>query len=196
MISWLWVGMILLSLICGTITGRIDEVSAAVTVGAKEAVILLFGITGMMCLWSGVMELITETGIARCVEKVLAPVLRPLFGKTVARDAKAMQAVGANVTANLLGLSNAATPIGLVAADRIYGLYNRRGSPDAVLMLIVLNATSIQLIPSTIGAVRASYGASAPFDIMPAVWGATAVSVLAALISAKVLRFCFPQIEQ
>lgn len=193
MISWLWVGMLLLSLVFGAATGRMAEVSAAATAGAGEAVTLVLGITGVMCLWSGVMEVVSASGLAAKIERLLRPALRPLFGRRAARDAEAMQQVSANVTANLLGLSNAATPIGLRAAGRLYALSGRRGAPDAVLTLMVLNASSIQLIPSTVAAVRAGYGAAAPFDIMPAVWGASILSVAAALTAARLLRRVFPE---
>ena len=103
-----------------------------------------------------------------------------------------MQAVSANVTANLLGLSNAATPLGLQAADRLYALTGRRGAPDSVLTLLILNATSIQLIPSTVAAIRAACGAAAPFDIMVPVWGASAASVVVVLLCGRVLRPFFP----
>lgn len=195
MISWLWVGMLVLSVLCGMITGRMDAVSAAATAGASEAVTLLLGITGIMALWSGMMELVSESGLARRIERVLRPVLRPLFGKA-SHDTEAMQTVSANVTANLLGLSNAATPIGLRAADRLYTVCGRRGAPDAVLTLMVLNASSIQIIPSTVAAVRAGYGAATPFDIMPAVWGASLLSVGAALLAAHALRKLFPNRER
>lgn len=194
MISWIWVGMLVLSVLCGMLTGRMDAVSAAATAGASEAVTLLLGITGIMALWSGMMELVSASGLAQHIERILRPVLRPLFGKA-ARDAEAMQTVSANITANLLGLSNAATPIGLRAADRLYTVCGRRGAPDAVLTLMVLNASSIQIIPSTVAAVRAGYGASAPFDIMPAIWGASLLSVGAALLTARALRRLFPNRE-
>lgn len=193
MISWLWVGMLVLSLVFGAATGRMAEVSAAATAGAGQAVTLVLGITGVMCLWSGVMEVVSASGLASKIEGLMRPVLRPLFGRRAARDAEAMQQVSANVTANLLGLSNAATPIGLRAADRLYALSGRRGAPDAVLTLMVLNASSIQIIPSTVAAVRAGYGSVAPFDIMPAVWGASILSVSAALIAAHLLRRAFPE---
>ena len=103
-----------------------------------------------------------------------------------------MEAVSANVTANLLGLSNAATPLGLQAVDRLYTLEGRRGAPDAVLTLITLNSASIQLIPSTVAAVRAASGAAAPFDIMLPVWGASIASVAVVLLSGRLLRPLFP----
>lgn len=196
MISWLWVGMLVLSLLFGAVTGRMEAVSAAATTGAGEAVTLLIGITGIMCLWSGMMELISASGLAARIASLLRPLLRPLFGKKAAADREAMEHVSANVTANLLGLSNAATPIGLRAADRLYTVCGRRGAPDAVLTLMILNASSIQIIPSTVAAVRSSYGAAAPFDIMPAVWGASVLSVVAALAAARLLRRIFPAREK
>ena len=86
--------------------------------GAGQAVTLLISITGLMCFWSGVMEVISRSGLAGAAARLLRPLLRPLFGKA-SRDEEAMEMVSANVTANLLGLSNASTPIGLRAAERL-----------------------------------------------------------------------------
>ncbi len=137
------------------------------------------------------MELFRTSGLAEKLSCVLKPLLCPLFGNA-AGDRIAMEAVSANVTANLLGLSNAATPLGLQAVDRLYTLAGRRGAPDTVLTLMTLNTASIQLIPSTVAAVRAAGGAAAPFDIMPAVWGASAVSVATVLVCGRLLRPVFP----
>ena len=165
MLSVIWVAFLALALLCGAVTGRLDAVTAAVGTGASEAVTLAISIAGLMCFWSGVMEVIRASGLAEKLSHALTPLLRPLFGKA-ANDREAMELVSANVTANLLGLSNAATPLGLRAVDRLYTLAGRRGSPDTVLTLITLNTASIQIIPSTVAAVRASCGAAAPFDII------------------------------
>lgn len=191
LLSKLWVGFLTLSLVCGVLTGRTDAVSAAAAAGAASAVELILKIAGLMCLWSGVMELVSASGLAARVERMLRPILRALFGRAAA-DRKAMELVSANVTANLLGLSNAATPIGLQAVSRLYERAGRRGAPDSVLTLITLNTASIQLIPSTVAAVRAGYGAAQPFDIMPAVWCASACSVAVVLVMAHALRPLFP----
>lgn len=192
MLSVVWVCFLVLSLVCGVATGRLDAVTAAVSTGAAEAVTLAISIAGLMCFWSGLMELISASGLAEKLSRLLMPVLRPLFG-AASRDREAMEAVSANVTANLLGLSNAATPLGLKAVDRLYTLEGRRGSPDTVLTLITLNTASIQLIPSTVAAVRGACGSSAPFDIMPAVWVASITSVAAVLISGRLMRPLFPE---
>ncbi len=192
MLSWIWVVFLALSFVCGALTGRLAAVTAAMAEGAGQAVTLLISITGLMCFWSGVMEIISRSGLAAAVARLLRPVLRPLFG-AASRDGQAMEAVSANVTANLLGLSNASTPIGLRAAQRLYAVCGGRGAPDAVLTLVTLNSASIQLIPSTVAAVRASLGAAAPFDIMPAVWGASVVSVLVVILAGRLLRPLFPE---
>ena len=184
MLSIIWAAFLALSLMCGAASGRLADVTAAVGTGASEAVALAIGIAGVMAFWSGMMELLRASGLAEKLAWLLQPVLRPLFGSAAA-DRQAMEAVSANVTANLLGLSNAATPLGLRAADRLYALAGRRGAPDPVLTLLTLNATSIQLIPSTVAAVRTACGAQAPFDIMLPVWGASAASVAAVLFCGR-----------
>lgn len=191
MLSIIWAAFLALSLVCGAASGRLADVTAAVGTGASEAVTLAIGIAGVMAFWSGMMELLRASGLAEKLAWLLQPVLRPLFGSAAA-DRQAMEAVSANVTANLLGLSNAATPLGLRAADRLYALAGRRGAPDPVLTLLTLNATSIQLIPSTVAAVRTACGAQAPFDIMLPVWGASAASVAAVLLCGRLLRPVFP----
>lgn len=191
MLSAIWVAFLVIALVCGAMTGRLDAVTEAVSSGAAQAVTVAISVAGLMCFWSGMMELIQASGAAAKLSRLLMPLLRPLFGRA-ASDRQAMEAVSANVTANLLGLSNAATPLGLQAVDRLYTLEGRRGAPDSVLTLITLNSASIQLIPSTVAAVRAASGAAAPFDIMMPVWGASIASVAVVLISGRLLRPLFP----
>ncbi len=180
----LWVSMMVLACITACLTGRTAELSAAVTDGAGQAVTLCLSLVGMMGLWSGMMELMQQSGLCEKITWVLRRPLGLLF-RRAAHDRETMECIAANVTANLLGLSNAATPIGLRAADRLYALHDRRGTPDEVLTLIVLNTTSIQLIPTTVAAVRASLGAQQPFSVMPAIWGASICSVAVGLTAAK-----------
>ena len=187
MLNVLWAAFLALAFVCGAVTGRLSEVSAALTEGAAGAVTLAIGIAGLMCFWSGIMELMQQSGLTH----IIARFLMPLFGKA-SEDSEAMQAVSANVTANLLGLSNAATPLGLRAASRLHKLSGSDTASDAVLTLIVLNSASIQLVPSTVAAVRAACGAQEPFDIMLPVWGASVVSVATALLLCRAGRAVFP----
>ncbi|MDO5783898.1 MAG: nucleoside recognition domain-containing protein [Eubacteriales bacterium] len=184
MMNYLWVGLIVLACITACLTGRTAELSAAVTDGAGQAVTLCLSLAGLMGLWTGILELMQQSGLCEKITFLLRPILSPLF-RRAAEDKQAIEHIAANVTANLLGLSNAATPIGLQAADRLYSLYQRKGTPDEVLTFVILNTTSIQLIPTTVAAVRASLGAPQPFDIMPAVWGASICSVAVGLTAAK-----------
>lgn len=181
----IWTGMVLLSVLCGLATGRGPEVAAAAVEGASAAVELCLSIAGMLCLWTGVMEVMRRSGLAEGLSRLLAPVLRRLFPQ-VSEDKAVMDSISANVSANLLGLGNAATPLGLEAARRM-----ARKSPgvasDALCMLVVCNTASIQLIPTTVATVRAAAGCAAPFDILPAVWLTSALSVGVGVLACKLL---------
>ena len=183
--SVIWAGMVLLSLACGLATGRGGEVAAAAMEGASAGVELCLSMAGALCLWMGVMEVLRRSGAIRALSRLLRPVLGWLY-PDFARDGGVMDAVSANVSANLLGLGNAATPLGLDAARRM-----SRRSPgvasDSLCMLVVCNTASIQLIPTTVAAVRAGAGSAAPFDILPAVWLASALSVTGGILAARLL---------
>ena len=186
----IWTGMVVISILCGLATGRGPEVAAAAVEGTSAAVQLALSIAGMLCLWTGVMEVMRRSGLADKLSRLLGPILRRLFPQA-ARDAETMDSISANVSANLLGLGNAATPLGLEAARRL-----ARRSPgvasDSLCMLVVCNTASIQLIPTTVASVRAAQGCAAPFDILPAVWLASSLSVgvgiLACIIFSKIWR--------
>ncbi|MEA5039762.1 MAG: nucleoside recognition domain-containing protein [Clostridiaceae bacterium] len=180
--------LLAVALLCGALTGRISEVSQASISGAKDAVTLLIAIGGTICLWSGLMEVMRESGLANKVARALRPVITLLFGK-YAKDEEAREALSQNMAANLLGLGSAATPAGLRAAKRLNELADRYGEPpDAACLLIVVNTASLQLLPTTIAAVRAACGSAEPYDILPSVWLASAGSVLAAVVAAKLLQ--------
>ncbi len=180
MLSYVWTGLLLFSCVSACLLGRTSELAQAVTEGAGDAVRLCVTMVAVIGLWSGVMELMEQAGITRYISVLLRPLLRRLFPSA---DAKAQQYISANVTANLLGLSNAATPFGLQAAER---MLQTTGTSHDLLRFLVLNTTSLQLIPTTVAAVRAALGSQTPFDIMPAVWGASAVSVLTGLAASFV----------
>lgn len=181
--AWIWTGMAVLSILCGLATGRGDLVAAAAVEGAQAAVELCVSIAGMLCLWTGVMEIMRRSGLAEGLSRLLRPVLSALFPQ-VSGDRGVMDSISANVSANLLGLGNAATPLGIEAVRRM-----ERKSPgtasDAMCMLVVCNTASIQLIPTTVASVRAAAGSSSPFDILPAVWLASALSVGVGITACK-----------
>lgn len=180
-----WTGMVALSLVFGLITGNIDAVGNAALEGASAAIQLCVSMAGVMCLWSGVMELMNQCGLSAALARAFRPLLRRLMPHAC-RDSETLAAVSANVSANLLGLGNAATPLGIQAACRMARNTNGRAS-DELCLLVVLNTASIQLIPATVAGVRAACGSAAPFDILPAVWLASVLSVTAGLLAAKLL---------
>ena len=181
----IWTGMVTLAVLFGLATGRGPEVAAAAVEGAAAAVQLALSMAGMLCLWTGVMEVMRRAGLAQGLSRLLAPALRSLFPQA-ARDRAAMDSIAANVSANLLGLGNAATPLGLEAARRL-GRASPGVASDSLCMLVVCNTASLQLIPTTVASVRAAAGCQAPFDILPAVWLASALSVAAGVLACKLL---------
>ena len=180
----LWTGMVVLSILCGLATGQSAQVAAAAVEGTQAAVELCLSIAGMLCLWTGVMEVMRRSGLAEKLSRLLRPMLRLLFPQ-VARDRETMDSIAANVSANLLGLGNAATPLGLEAARRM-GRRSPGTASDAMCMLVVCNTASIQLIPTTVATVRAGAGSAAPFDILPAVWLASGLSVGVGVLACKI----------
>ena len=180
----IWTGMVAAAVLCGLATGQGPAVAAAAAEGASAAVELALSIAGMLCLWTGVMEVMRQSGLADKLSALLAPVLRRLYPQA-AKDARIMDAISANVSANLLGLGSAATPLGLEAARRL-----AKRSPgvasDSLCMLVVCNTASIQLIPTTVASVRAAQGCAAPFDILPAVWLASTLSVGVGILACRV----------
>ena len=181
----IWTGMALISLLCALATGRTEELAASAVAGPAAAVELTLSMGGMVCLWSGVMEVLRRSGLSEKLTGLLRPALRLLFPGE-AGDREAMDAAAANLSANLLGLGNAATPLGLEAARRMAGKSPGTAS-DGLCMLVVCNTASLQLIPATVAAVRAAAGCAAPFDILPAVWLASGLSVGAGVLACKVL---------
>ena len=183
--TWIWTGMVVLSLVFGLFTGNLDAVADAAMDGAASAVELSVSMAGILCLWSGVMEIMNVCGLSAGLARAFRPILRRLMPQA-SRDEKTLAALSANVSANLLGLGNAATPLGIEAARRM-GRRSPGTASDAMCMLVVCNTASIQLIPTTVATVRSAAGSAAPFDILPAVWLASALSVGVGILACKVL---------
>lgn len=190
--NFLIVLMVVFSLVFGTLNGRLTELTPAALNGAKEAVTLCLSLCGMICLWSGVMELMKRSGLSEKLSNLLRPILIWLF-PTAAKNTETMDALSSNVSANLLGLGNAATPAGIKAAIGLKRLSGIDSASDELCLLVVMNSASITLLPTTVASLRASFGASAPFDILPAVWLASLMSVACGILASKLFaRFTRP----
>ncbi len=183
--SWVLTIMAALSLFFGARTGHLSAVSAAALEGAGEAITLSLSLAGLLCLWSGVMAVVRESGLALHLARLFRPLLRRLLPRA-SQDPETLSAVSANLSANLLGLGNAATPLGIQAARRMAAGCGGTAS-DELCRLVVLNTASIQLLPTTVASLRAVHGCQAPFDILPAVWITSLVSVTAGLLCARLL---------
>jgi spore maturation protein A len=182
--SKIWAALALAAFVFGLVNGKIGEVSAAALEGASSAVTLVISIAGVMCLWTGVLEVMKRSGLASGLARLMRPVLGMLFPGH-ARGKDEMEAISANISANLLGLGNAATPLGIKAVQLMAA--GEKASDD-LCMFVVLNTASIQLIPATVAGLRAALGSASPFDILPAVWFTSALSVSAGIISAVIMR--------
>ena len=184
--AWLWTGMVAVSLVFGILTGSVGELGGAALEGATAAVELCLSMAGIMCLWTGVMEVMEQCGLSAALARLFRPLLRRLL-PGACRDPETMAAVSGNLSANLLGLGNAATPLGIRAARRM-ALGAEGIASNELCRLVVLNTASVQLLPTTVAAVRAGCGAAAPFDILPAVWISSVLSVSVGLLTARLLE--------
>lgn len=188
MMNYVWAGIMLVSILCAMITGRVNEVSTAMFSGAGDAVTLVIALTGAMCLWSGLMRIADCAGLTKKLARSFSPVLRILF-PSLKPDSKAAKAIAMNVSANLLGMGNAATPFGIAAMKE---LAECAGEPetatDDMITFVVMNTASIQLIPTTIAMLRSAAGSRTPFDLMPAVWITSAAALCVGLLMTRVLR--------
>lgn len=179
----------LLAVIYGIMNGRTAEMSAAVLEGAGSAVELILSLCGVMCLWCGVMKVAEKSGIVSSVAGLLSPVVGVLF-RGIKKGGRASQLIAMNITANLLGLGNASTPLGLSAMQALKEEEQSTDTAtDNMVMLTVLNTASLQLIPTTAAALRAAHGAARPMEILPSVWIVSVYSAAVAIGAAKLMAY-------
>lgn len=183
-----------IAVICGLVTGNLPAVSSSVLESAGSAVTLAITLCGIMCLWSGLMKVAEESGAVKLLSALLSPALSLLF-RGLEKGGRAMQLISMNLSANILGLGNATTPLGIRAMEAIQeeesGLHGVLGdsASDNMILLTVLNTASLQIIPATAAALRAAQGAARPMEILPCVWIVSAYSLAAAVGAAKLMAW-------
>lgn len=182
----IWTCIIGISVISSLILGNGSALSAAVQQGAQAGVTLAISMAGSICLWSGVGRLMERVGITDMLTRLLKPILKFLYPSTK-NDPELSGYLSSNMCANFLGLGNAATPMGIHAAKRLCIYTDKGNASDELCRLIVLNTASIQLIPANVAAVRVANGCATPFDILPAVWITSVLSVTMGLAAAFLL---------
>lgn len=185
-LSWIWTCLVAVSIFCSILWSRGPELAGAVFSGAQAGVTLAISLTGSICLWSGVGKLMEKLGITHSLSRLLQPALHRIFPE-LKKNPSAAGFLSANICANLLGLGNAATPMGIEAAKRLRDPGRPEYATDSLCRLIVLNTASIQLIPANVAAVRLSFGCTSPFDILPAVWLTSFSSAGLGLLAAALL---------
>ena len=184
--SWIFTGIMGISILAAVLLGRGAELAAAIPKGAQAGITLAISLGGSVCLWTGVGKLMERAGFTGFLAKLLRPLLHRLFPSSRS-DPSLASDLSANICANFLGLGNAATPMGIQAAQRMAAKVNDGRASNELCRLIVLNTASIQLIPATVAAVRSSLGCTTPFDILPAVWITSVFSAGLGLLVAAIL---------
>lgn len=186
MLEYIWGFLCLFSVICAMICGRAEELNNAVFSGVKDAVTLVISLVGTICFWSGIMNIAQNCGITKFISKLLSPFLNLLFKDA---DAQTKEKISLNITANMLGISNAATPFGLSAME---SMQKNNPTPlkatDDMVVFVVINTAAFQLVPTTVSALRARYNSSSPMEIITCIWISSLVSLIVGVAFAKLLN--------
>ncbi|MDU1978817.1 MAG: nucleoside recognition domain-containing protein [Clostridium sp.] len=191
MINYIWFILIFLGILVAIFTGNGAEISTTIVGSADSTVKFIIGLVGIMCFWCGVMKIAEKSGLTQKLARLMKPLLKFLF-KDAGKDEKALGAIVMNLTANMMGLSNAATPFGIKAMEEMDRLNPNKGrASNDMALFLVMNAACIQLVPSTIISIRAAAGSSNPGAIiLPAILS-TASAVIVGVICCKILQRYF-----
>lgn len=179
-------GMVAVSFICALCKGNMEQLSKAVLDGADKAVELVISMAGVMCLWTGIMKIADKGGLTAVISKFLSPILSRLM-PDYDKDSAAMKAVSANITANILGLGNAATPFGIAAMKEMQKTNKLGNSPNnSMIIFVIINTASIQVIPTTIAALRQAAGSTMPYSVLPYIWITSVLTLISGIILARI----------
>lgn len=183
MLNVIWLGLIVISIVVAAITGRMEAINAAAFEGAKTGVTVCLGLLSVLAFWMGMMRIAEKSGLLELLARVLSPIIQILF-PDVPKGHPAMGYILSNMSANLLGLGNAATPMGLKAMEELQKLNpDKQNASPAMCTLLAINTASITIIPTTMIAIRMQYGSMNPVEIV----GTTLLSSFAATIVALLI---------
>ena len=187
MLNIIWPLFIIISYSYSIISGNINEINNSIFDSAKSAVELTITFFGTICLWNGIIQITKETTLMKKITKILNPIINFLFPKEK-NNSKAKQEMSMNIVANILGLGNAATPLGLNAMQTLQKENPKKDTlTDTMMMFIILNTASLQIIPTTVIAIRSSLHSSNPSKVIVPIWIATICAAIAGVISAKII---------
>ena len=187
MLNIVWPVFIIISFSFAIFSGNLENLNNSIFESTNSAISLSIDLLGSMCLWSGIMQIASKTTLIKNLTKCLEPILNFLFPK-LKENKKIKKEISMNMIANILGLGNAATPLGLKAMETLQEENkNKQELSDSMIMLIVINTASIQIIPTTIIAIRSSLGAENPTSIIVPVWVATICAAIVGITVTKLL---------
>lgn len=187
MLNIMWPLFLIISFIYAIFNGRVSEVNNSIFESTKLAVDLSISLLGTICLWNGIMQIASKTSIVKHLTKILNPIMKKIF-PDIKKDDKAHEEITMNIIANIMGLGNAATPLGLKAMKSMQKMNkDKERLSNSMAMLIVLNTASIQIIPTTVIAIRSSLDSSNPTAMIIPVWIVTAFAAGSAILAAKIL---------
>lgn len=187
MLNIIWPIFIIISYIYAIFTGRVNEINNSVFESCESAVKLTITFLGTMCLWSGIMQIAKKTTLIDKLTNFLNPIMKILFPEIQKKD-PVHKEISMNMVANILGLGNAATPLGLKAMKTMQKENSKKDTlTNSMAMFIIINTASIQIIPTTVIAIRSSLGSTNPTSIIIPVWGATICAAAAGVTTAKIL---------
>ena len=191
MINYIWFIMIFLGILVSVFTGNGEAMSNTIISSIDSTVTFIISLVGLMCFWCGVMKVAEKSGLTEKLAKLMKPVLKIIF-KEAAKDGKALGAIVMNITANMMGLGNAATPFGIKAMEEMDRLNRDKGrASNDMALFLVLNAACVQLVPSTVISIRAAAGSTNPgVVILPAIVS-TSIAAVVGVICAKILQRYF-----
>ena len=188
MLNYIWLAMIILAVVIGGINGKIQDVTKSAIDSAGAAVTIAIGLIGVMALWLGIMKIAEDSGLLSLVARAIAPILRRLFPDVPAGH-PALASMTMNIAANMLGLSNAATPMGLKAMEDLETLNTHPGvATNAMCTFLTVNTAGLQLIPATMISIMASAGSKEPTAVIGTTIAATLVALVFGIATVKTLE--------
>lgn len=187
MLNIIWPAFIIISFLYAILTGRVNEINNGIFEAVSSAVELSITFLGTICLWNGIMEIVKRTTLMEKLTKLLNPIMKLLFPELKSHK-QAKEEISMNMIANILGLGNAATPLGLKAMKTMQKENPKKDTlSNSMVMFIVLNTASLQLIPTNVIAIRTSLNSSNPTQIIFPVWIATIIAAIVGIIATKII---------
>lgn len=192
MMNYIWVALIIFSFFCAASTNNMSFLSEAVISGGSEAITLVIKLAGFICFWNGLMAIAEKSGLTKIFSDLLKPLLRLLFPSL--KDEKAKNAISMNITANLLGLGNAATPLGLEAMNRLQECSLKKDTAtNDMVRFVVLNSAALQIVPTTVALLRHEHGSQNPMEILVPSIVTSLFSVTVGITMTVILRKVFKE---